>query len=404
MGTVSWTEGEGPLVPLASGFRRHLERCGYAPRAVRGHLLVMGQLNQWLVAEGLSAAELIPARVEQFFAARWAAGQRRVPTMQALAPLLEYLRDQHVLAPERPSAMTPVEELLAGYRHYLAHDRGLAPLTVLRYERMARRFLIRHVWQTGGPTGAEGLGSAEVTAYLLACCSHLATTGSAKREAADLRSLLRFLYLQGLTATDLGSAMPPVAGWRDTRLPATMNATDVAALLDGCDCSRPAGLRDFAILSLLGRLGMRSGEVAALQLGDIDWRAGEILVRGKAGRGDRLPLTVEAGEAIAAYLTDGRPPSPCQSVILTCYAPFRPIHPSSITRVVYRACRRAGLALVGGHRLRHALATEMLRQGGDLVEISQVLRHRDLATTSVYAKVDRAALRTVAQPWPGAGR
>src|SRR6266536_1824121 len=169
MGTVSWTEGEGPLVPLASGFRRHLERRGYAPRAVRGHLLVMGQLNRWLVAEGLSAAELIPARVEQFLAARWAAGQRRVPTMQALAPLFAYLRDQHVLAPERPSAMTPVEELLAGYRHYLAHDRGLAPLTVLRYERMARRFLIRRVWQTGGPTGAEGLGSAEVTAYLLPC-------------------------------------------------------------------------------------------------------------------------------------------------------------------------------------------------------------------------------------------
>ncbi len=141
-----------------------------------------------------------------------------------------------------------------------------------------------------------------------------------------------------------------------------------------------------------------------MQLGDIDWRAGEIVVRGKGRCQDRLPLTVEAGEAIAGYLRDGRPRSRCPKVILTLYAPYRGIHPSSITRVVYRACHRAGLPPVGGHRLRHALASEMLRQGSGLVEISQVLRHRDLATTSVYARVDRAALRTVARPWPGAGR
>jgi integrase/recombinase XerD len=198
--------------------------------------------------------------------------------------------------------------------------------------------------------------------------------------------------------------MPPVAGWKDTRLPATLTTTQVAALLASCDRSTPAGLRDFAMLCLLGRLGLRSGEVAALRLEDINWRVGEILVRGKARREDRLPLTVEVGEALADYLRRGRPCSPCSNVILTCYAPFRPIHPSSITRVVYRACRRAGLVLVGGHRLRHALATEILREGGDLVEISQVLRHRDLATTSVYAKLDRAALRAVARPWPAAHR
>jgi site-specific recombinase XerD len=198
--------------------------------------------------------------------------------------------------------------------------------------------------------------------------------------------------------------MPPVAGWRDIGLPATMSSTQVAALLQGCDRTRPTGLRDFAILNLLGRLGMRSGEVAALHLGDINWRAGEIRVRGKARRDDQLPLTVQVGEAIADYLRDGRPYCSCPNVILTCYAPLRGIHPSSITGIVYRACRRAGLPAVGGHRLRHALASEMLRRGGDLVEISQVLRHRDLATTSAYAKLDWAALRCVARPWPGAGQ
>ena len=227
---------------------------------------------------------------------------------------------------------------------------------------------------------------------------------SAKREAADLRALLRFLYLKGMLGADLGGAMPPVATWRDTRLPWTMSATDVDSLLDSCDRSTTSGRRDRAILALLARLGLRSGEVAALRLGDVDWRAGEILVRGKARRQDRLPLPVEAGEALVAYLTDGRPSCECPQLILTLYAPPRPIHPSSITNVVYRACRRAGLARVGGHRLRHALATEMLRQGGDLIEIAQVLRQSDLGTTSAYAKVDRIALRTVAQVWPGATR
>jgi integrase/recombinase XerD len=403
MATVLLAQDEGPLAPFVAGYRRCLEQRGHSSRSVRERVQVVGRLSRWLVAEGLSVAELTPERAEQFLVAWRAVGRQRVPTMRTLLPLFDHLREQRVLAREQALPVTPLEELLRRYGRYLADDRGLAPLTVLRYVRMAKRFLVRRASQTGGETGVEGLDGVEIKGYLLGCCSRLVIE-SAKREAADLRALLRFLYLQGTTATDLGSAVPPVAGWRDTRLPATMTSAQVAALMDGCDRSRPGGLRDLAVLSLLGRLGLRSGEVAALQLGDIDWRAGEILVRGKARRDDRLPLTVEAGEAIAAYLRHGRPPSSCLKVILTCYAPFRGIHPSSITRVVYRACRRAGLAPVGGHRLRHALATEILRQGGDLVEISQVLRHRDLATTSVYAKLDRAALRTVARPWPGTER
>jgi integrase/recombinase XerD len=403
MGTVWWASGEGPLAAYAAGYGRELERCGFSPRAVRDRMEVAGQLDRWLAAEGLAAADLTVARAGRFFAALRAAGQRRVPAMPTLAPLFAYLLDQRVLPPEQ-EPVTPMEGLLASYRRYLAVERGVAPLTVLRYERMARRFLLGRISRAGGQTGAEGLCGAEVIAYLAGCCSRLKTTGSARREAADLRSLLRFLYLKGMTGADLGTAIPPVAGWRDTRLPATMSAAAVAALLGACDRSRPSGLRDLAILTLLARLGLRSGEVAALQLGDIDWRAGEIVVRGKARCRDRLPLTVEAGEALASYLRDGRPRSRCPRVILTLYAPYRGIHPSSITRVVYRACERAGLPPVGGHRLRHALASEMLRQGSDLVEIGQVLRHRDLATTSVYAKVDRAALQTVARPWPGTGR
>jgi integrase/recombinase XerD len=339
----------------------------------------------------------------QFLAFRRAGGHRRVPTLAALAPLFDYLRNQQVLPPEQLAAPTHRDELLARYRRHLVSDRGLTPSTVLRYERFARRFLAGRASRTGGGTGAEGLASGEVSAWMLEASSRLVVE-SAKREAADLRALLRFLYLDGILDSDLGGAMPPVAAWRGTRLPETMSAADVDAVLDSCDRSTVSGRRDRAILVLLARLGLRSGEVAALRLGDVDWRAGEITVRGKARRRDRLPLPAEVGEALVAYLAGGRPGCECPQLILTLYAPPRPVHPSSVTSVVYRACRRAGLARAGGHRLRHALATEMLRRGGDLIEIAQVLRQSDLGTTSGYAKVDRAALRTVARAWPGAAR
>jgi site-specific recombinase XerD len=399
MGTVSWTGGEGPLVPFAEGFWRELLRQGHPPAGAKHHLVLMGQLDRWLSGEGLAAGDLTPAVAGRFLASRRARGQRRVPTLASLAPLFDYLRNQHVLPPEQAKVATRRDELLACYRRYLLNDRGLTAGTVLRYERFARRFLGSRAARTS-ETGAEGLASAEVSAWMLQAGSRL-TVESAKREAADLRALLRFLYLDGILAADLGGAMPPVAAWRGTRLPQTMSAADVDAVLGSCDRSTVSGRRDRAILVLLARLGLRSGEVAALRLGDVDWRAGEITVRGKARRADRLPLLAEVGEALVAYLTGGRPRSECPQLILTLYAPPRPIHPSSITNVVYRACRRAGLARAGGHRLRHALATEMLRRGGDLTEIAQVLRQSDLGTTSGYAKIDRAALRAVSRPWPG---
>jgi integrase len=190
----------------------------------------------------------------------------------------------------------------------------------LRYERFARRFLAGRAARTSGETGIEGLTSAEVSAWMLQAGSRLSVE-SAKREAADLRALLRFLYLDGIMAAGLGGAMPPVAAWRGSRLPQTMSAAEVDAVLGSCDRSTVSGRRDRAILVLLARLGLRSGEVAALRLGDVDWRAGEITVRGKARRMDRLPLPAEVGEALVAYLTGGRPRSQCPQLILTLYAP-----------------------------------------------------------------------------------
>lgn len=403
MGTVSWMRGAGPLVPFAEGFRRELLGVGHRPGVVKHYLVLMGQLNRWLVGQGGEVEELTPQVAEEFLASRRARGQRRVPTLASLVPLLEYLKKHGVVRVEQPRPPTAREELLASYHDHLVQDRGLAPTTVLRYERFARRFLAQRAARTGTEVGTENLISPEISAFMLEASSGLVVE-SAKREAADLRALLRYLYLRGVVETDLGTAMPPVATWRGTRLPSTMSAAQVDALLEGCDRSTDSGRRDYAVLALLARLGLRSGEVAALQLGDVDWRAGEITVRGKARRQDRLPLPVEVGEALADYLRRSRPRSEYRQVILTLYAPFRPIQPCSITNIVYRACRRAAVAPVGGHRLRHALATEMLRQGGNLKEIAQVLRQSDLGTTSGYAKVDRIALHAVARAWPGASR
>jgi len=403
MGMAAWTSGDSPLAPFADGFRRELLNQGRPAGAAKHHLLLMGQLSRWLMSRGTGVDGLTDSCAALFLDDVRAGGRRRVPTMASLSPLLGYLRAMDVVPPVTSPVRTRRDDFLARYREHLTSDRGLTPSTTLRYERFARRFLADRAERGVGEIGVEGLESAAIHEYLLHVSARL-TVASVKREGADLRALLRFLYLAGDTTTDLGTAMPPVANWRLTNLPPDMPATQVSALLESCDRTTASGRRDHAILLLLARLGLRSGEVAAMELQDLDWRAGEVLVRGKARRQDRLPLPVEIGESLVAYLTQGRPRCPFPQVILTLHAPPRPIHPSSITNVVHRACRRAGVAEVGGHRLRHALATEMLRQGGNLIEIAQVLRQSDLGTTAVYAKVDRAALLSVARPWPGADR
>lgn len=291
---------------------------------------------------------------------------------------------------------------MAAYETWLVGERGLAAPTVLRYEKVARRFLSERAAAVGADF-VVGLTGADVVGFLVRECSRL-TVGSAKGRVAELRSLLRFLYLKGLTPLALATAVPPVAGWHDIGMPAGIPASDVQRLLDSCDRNSVGGIRDLAILMLVARLGLRSAEVARLELGDIDWRAGEIVVRGKARRRDRLPLPTDVGEALSVYLCEARPATAIRQVFLATKAPTRAIRPDLVSGVTGRACDRAGVRRVGAHRLRHALATEMLRRGATLVEVSQVLRHRDLATTAIYAKVDLGNLRRVAQPWPGAAR
>ncbi|HLX51609.1 MAG TPA: tyrosine-type recombinase/integrase [Streptosporangiaceae bacterium] len=400
---VSWVQRGGPLAEFADGYRNELVCRGFTANSVVTHVVLMGQLSRWMAEARVTVEDLGPARFEEFFDSRRVSGQRRVPSARVLDPLLAHLRAIGVAGPPLAAPATPLGDLLERYERHLVEDRGLAASTVVGYIAVARRFLSERSSATGDETGVAGLCGGVVTAFLLRECERLAV-GSAKNRVTGLRSLLRFLHLECLVATDLAVAVPPVAGWRDTRLPAMPAGLDVSALVAGCDPSQPAGLRDHAILLLLARLGLRSCEVTRLELGDLDWRAGLLRVRGKGGGEARLPLLPDVGEAIAAYLRDGRPQAESRAVFLTLLAPVRPLRPCSVGHAVARGCERTGQRPVGPHRLRHALAGDMLRRGAALPEIGQVLRHRDLASTAVYAKVDLAALRSVARCWPGAQR
>jgi site-specific recombinase XerD len=214
--------------------------------------------------------------------------------------------------------------------------------------------------------------------------------------------LLRFLHLDGLINESLVSTVPSIADRRLAGLPRGLDPDQVHRLLASCHAGTRTGCRDIAVLSLLVRLGLRAIEVARLQLEDIDWRAGTIIVHGKANSTERLPLPSDVGDPIAAYLQRGRPPSAQgRTVFIRIKAPHRALGSKGISSIVSQAARRAGLGCVHAHRLRHTAATEMLRAGASLPEIGQILRHRHIATTAIYAKVDRLALRTIARPWPG---
>ena len=227
-------------------------------------------------------------------------------------------------------------------------------------------------------------------------------TNSAKSMGRSVRAFLRFAHATGRTSVELSAAVPSSAGWHLASLPKSVPPADLERLLVVAARLRftATGRRDYAVL-LLARLGLRRGEVAGLRLDDIDWGSGELTVVGKGSRVERLPLPVEPGEAIAAWLTDGRPTCQTRSVFTTLRPPGRPLSSGAVGHVVGSACRRAGLARIGAHQLRHTLATDMLRAGASLPEVGQILRHRSARSTAIYAKVDEGALRPLARPWPG---
>jgi integrase/recombinase XerD len=400
MGHPSRVRVTGPLAGYADGFAARLADLGFTPLSAANQLRVMARLSRWLVARQLGPAGLTTAQARVFLADCRARGYTCWLSERGLVPLLGYLRDVGVVpAASRRLPATAVELLVERYRAWLACERGLAASTISYYLAEARLFL----GQVAG-AGLAGLTAGRVSDYVAAECRHR-STGSAKILVTVLRSLLRFLFADGVLTADLTGAVPAVAGWRDAGLPRALPAGQVAALLGSCDRETTVGLRDFAVLTLLARLGLRACEVAALELDDVGWRAGEVVIHGKGGRSERMPLPADVGEALAGYLQGGRPGGTgSRTVFLRARAPAGPLSADAVKAIVRSRFRRAGLPEAGAHRLRHTAATQMLQAGSPLAEVSQVLRHRSPASTAVYAKVDHARLRALALPWPGGQR
>ncbi len=319
----------------------------------------------------------------------------------ALEQLLAQLRDLGVAPGPSPGTdRTELEQITTAYAGYLSQERVLAPLTVGQQVAYIRRFLSERFGTKR--VCCEALKPADIGRHLLR--HNTSRRRGPQAVASALRTFFRFLYIRGIVGIDLAGAVPSVAQWHLAGIPKFLAAEQIEAVLQSCNQATVLGQRDHTVLLLLARLGLRASEVVRMELEDLDWGAGELMVRGKGGQQDRLPMPTEAGQALAAYLHHGRPPCATRRVFVRTHAPHRGFRTSAaINYLVSKAIDRVGLepAHKGARLLRQSLATDMLRQGASLAQIGEVLRHRDLESTALYAKVDVNALRALAPPWPG---
>jgi integrase/recombinase XerD len=399
MGRTGRVSIAGPLAVFADEFRGELEQRGYSPFTAEDQLRLMAHLSRWLEDGRLGVGQLTATRAQEFLAYRRACGHSHRCSPRALAPVLGFLRGLGVAPPAPPGRVaTATDLLLVAFDEYLLSDRGLVEVTVAGYRRVAMLFLAGRF--PDGDLRLEQLTAVDVSAFMLGQ-SAWRSAGSLSTTVTGLRALLRFLFVRGYTPLSLAAAVPAAAQRRPDVTP-TLSVEEVGRMLARCDRRMAVGRRDYAILTVLARLGLRAGEVAALRLQDIDWRAGELVVCGKGSHG-RLPLPVDVGRALAEYLQHRRRVGDCRHVFLQARAPYGPLGRWGVSHVVQRACERAGVSEVRAHCLRHSAATQMHHAGAGLVEIGQVLRHRHVATTTIYAKIDPDALTELARPWPAGG-
>lgn len=391
--------GVGPLGGFVEGFAAELEGRGYSWRSSEAQLGLMRHLSRWLGARGLTAGDL-GAVIDAFIVDRRAlyVGLR---SERALWPLLAYLRELGVVpAAAGVEASTPTEAVVERFARYLSVERGLAVHTVHSYVSQVRPFLA-----VFGPdeAGRVTVTAGQVTAFVTA-----RGVGQRPRSAAvganAVRALLRWMWREGIVAAALADAVGTFAGPTVTAVPKALTAEEVVRLPTGLSADAAARLRDEPMLALMLRLGLRAGEVAALRLDDIGWRTGVIVVAGKRGRRDQVPLPVDVGELLVAYLRDGRPDSVHRQVFLGVDAPHQILGATAVSCVAARALARADITGPGAaHRLRHTAACGVLAAGGGLVEAGQLLRHSSPQATAVYARADVTALAVLARPWPGRG-
>jgi len=389
----------GPIASHIDCFAKFLADEGYARLTVKSKCLLAADFSHWLKRRRLPLAHLDERKLKEFYAHhRHSIRRGDVSTGQQLLKWLRGLGVVPVLA--QKVDRTVFSQLTRDYERFLISQRGLAPATLSSYLPIVRRFLTERFGNKA--LRVQDLRPRDLHRFILRQVPR-GSRNYAKLMVTALRSFLGFLFQRGAIKTDLLAGVPGVANWRLSHLPKSLPPKQVERLLQCCDRGMPSGRRDYAILLLLARLGLRGGEVLAMTLDDPDWERGEILVRGKGQRLERLPLPKDVGAALVHYLRHVRPPCSTRKLFIRMKAPRHGLRLSAICCVVRRALQRAGLNpdFKGAHLLRHSLATNMLRRGASLSEIGQLLRHAQQTTTQIYAKVDIEALRRIALPWMG---
>ncbi len=395
----------GVIGAYVDSFGAYLAACGYAGGTIQSQRKLLGHFNEWLIRRRCAIHQLNDELVAAFLKRCTRRGRLHRGDANTLRQFLIHLQTRGVLPPLATVVDdSPVGQLRREYAQYLTAERGLAPVTVSSYVDVLGRFLGDQFGDS--PLDVGALTVSTITTFVIRQARTMSPR-YAQGIVSALRSICRFLRQRGAIDRDLAAALPSVSDGRLATIPKYLNPEEVERVLQTCGRHTAVGRRDYAILLLLARLGLRAGEIIALELEDIRWRAGEILVRSsKRLPQDRLPLVADVGDALATYLRRDRPPHATRRVFLCTRAPRRGFgNPSTVSAIVRRALARAGLspALKGAHLFRHSLATRMLRHGASLPEIGVVLRHRAVQTTEIYAKVDLDTLRALAHRWPETG-
>lgn len=392
----------GPLKDTIALYTERLRKDGYHSDHAGCALRIVSRFAQWLTDHHLGVHDVGEQSVARFLAARTRRHPLRIGDRSALRRLIAVLRDAEVIPLPRPATLSPSEQILERFRGYLERQRGLSAASAEGYVWFIRRFLRGLSITQAGDLAV--LSQGDVIGYVERH-AHDGSAATAKTMCYRIRSFLRYLQGEGLIFSNLVACVPSIRTWNLAGLPIYLSTDQLQQVLRSCDQDSAIGRRDYAVLMMLARLGLRSKEVVTLTLEDIDWRAGQFRIQGKGRQRAIMPLPPDVGAALVAYLREGRPVSDSRQVFLRACAPHVGFASAvGIRNIVRSALKRAGikgLAHYGSHVLRHSLATELLRSGATLTEIGQVLRHRHPDTTRIYAKVDLTSLRTLCLPWPG---
>jgi site-specific recombinase XerD len=399
---------EGPLGEYIESYVDLLDKQGFSKKTSQQKVRLVADLSRWLEHNSIPIHDLNERMIDRYIKHRKTFMRLISIEQSTFNSLLGMLRARKIIDKEVASKIkvnkTQVESIEEDFKRYLLQERGLTQRTIASYLAHFRRFIFDRFGTK--PVQFNRLCPEDITGFVRRYVDELGHSSYVEKVLTALRLFLRYLRYQNEIITDLASCVPNVTKWKFSSLPKFISSEEVQQVLKNCDRQSFIGKRNYAILLLLTRYGLRAGEIAALKFEDIDWENGIITIFGKGGRKDRLPLTHDVGEAIAEYLLRGRPPCSSRCVFVRHKAPIGEFsNYMAISSIAHRALERVGvgddLPYKGAHLFRHTLATEMLRRGASLGEIGEILRHRSPNTTSIYAKVDLNALKSLVKPWPG---